>query len=101
MIHYSCDRCKREIDPDHDLRYIVRLEIEAAIDQLGNEIVDDPDHLGDLEELLESSDDPLTSGLGDELYQRKRYDLCADCYRHYMKNPLGRETSTPFGFSKN
>lgn len=101
MIHYSCDRCKRDIDPEHDLRYIVRIEIEAAMDHLNGESVDDTDHLGIVEDLLESSDDICSSALGDEIYQRKRYDLCAECYRQYMKSPLGKETSIPFGFSKN
>ena len=101
MIHYSCDRCKREIDTEHDMRYIVRLEIEAAIDHLSGETVDDPDHLGALEDLLESSDDYSGSALGEELSQRKRYDLCGECYRSFMKNPLGKESSIPFGFSKN
>ncbi len=101
MIHYSCDRCKREINPDQDLRYIVRMEIEAADDHLSAEVVDDMDHLQDLEELLESNDDYASSALGEEIYQRKRYDLCSDCYRQFMKNPLGKEASVPFGFSKN
>ncbi len=101
MIHYSCDRCKREINSDQDLRYIVRVEIEAANDYIPDEVVDDMDHLQDLEELLESSDEYGSSTLGEALYQRKRYDLCSDCYRHFMKNPLGKETSLPFGFSKN
>ena len=101
MIHYSCDRCKREINSDQDLRYIVRVEIEAANDYIPGEVVDDMDHLQDVEELLESNDEYGSSALGEELYQRKRYDLCSDCYRHFMKNPLGKETSLPFGFSKN
>ena len=43
MIHYSCDRCKREIDAKHDLRYIIRIEIEAAMDRDDCEIADDVD----------------------------------------------------------
>lgn len=101
MIHYSCDRCKREIDTENDLRYIVRLEIEAVVDHQSAEMVDDPDHLSELEDLLEASDEYCGSQLGDELYQRKRYDLCVDCYRNFMKNPLGKESIVPFGFSKN
>ena len=101
MIHYSCDRCKREIDSDSDLRYIVRIEIEAAMDQMAGEVVDDHDHLEVLEDLLESSDDYCESSLSDECYQRKRFDLCGECYRQYMKNPIGKETSLPFGFSNN
>lgn len=101
MIHYSCDRCKRAIDPSHELRYVVRLEIEAAIEHLTGDIEDDVDRLQELEEILESSDDDGSASLGDELFQRKRFDLCVRCYRHFCKNPLGKEKSTPFGFSQN
>ena len=31
MIHYSCDRCGRPIDPSEDLRYVVRLEIDDGV----------------------------------------------------------------------
>ena len=30
MIHYSCDRCGRAIDPKEELRYVVRVEVEAV-----------------------------------------------------------------------
>ena len=32
MIHFTCDRCKREIDPDLELRYVVRLEVQAMME---------------------------------------------------------------------
>ena len=32
MIHYSCDLCKRLIDPEDDLRYVVKIEVYAAVD---------------------------------------------------------------------
>ncbi len=101
MIHYSCDRCKCELDPQLDLRYMVTIEIEAAVEELACDSTDDPDHLQELEELLESSDDYCSAPFGQGIYQRKRFDLCARCYRQYMKNPLGKETSAPFGFSQN
>ncbi len=31
MIHYSCDRCKRSIEPDEELRYSVSIKIEIAL----------------------------------------------------------------------
>ena len=34
VIHYSCDRCKRDIDGSTDLRYTVTIEIEAALDSI-------------------------------------------------------------------
>ena len=34
MIHYSCDRCRRTIEPDEELRYSVNIKIEVALDTL-------------------------------------------------------------------
>ena len=101
VIHYSCDRCRREIDSSTDLRYTVTVEIEAALDGPDHELVDDPDHLDDIQDMLESSDDLCSSVFDDEVYQRKQFDLCKDCFRQYIKNPLSRESTTPMGFSKN
>ena len=36
MIHFSCDRCKRMIDPEDELRYVVKLEVSAAMEPLEN-----------------------------------------------------------------
>ncbi len=101
MIHHTCDRCKREIDPESDMRYVIRIEIEAAIDDLDEDFESSVDHLEELSEVLESTDDYCSTPLGEELYQRKRFDLCGCCYRQYIKNPLARELNVPFGFSKN
>jgi hypothetical protein len=30
-----------------------------------------------------------------------RFDLCPDCRRKFVKNPLGREVAKAFGFSSN
>ena len=101
VIHYSCDRCKREIDHSTDLRYTVTIEIEAALDGPDHELVDDPDHLDDIQDMLNSADELCSSVFDDEVYQRKQFDLCKDCFRQYIKNPLSRESTTPMGFSKN
>lgn len=101
MIHYSCDRCKRDIDSTTDLRYTVTIEIEAALDGPEQELVDDPDHLDHLQDLIESADDLCSSVFDDDVYQRKQFDLCQDCFRSYIKNPLARETNSALGFSKN
>ena len=101
MIRYCCDRCKRDIDSEFDLRYTVTIEIEAALDHEEHELVDDPDHLDELQEMLESSDEICSAVFGDEVYQRKQFDLCKDCFRQYTKNPLAKESSNSVGFSKN
>ncbi|QDV71617.1 hypothetical protein Poly24_53560 [Rosistilla carotiformis] len=102
MIHYSCDRCKCEINPDEELRYSVQVEIKAVFDTPAGIVDDaDTDHLLELHEILERLGDDESDAIGEDVYQRRRYDLCSGCFRQYQKNPLGRESSLSFGFSDN
>jgi hypothetical protein len=101
MIHYTCDLCKRELDPD-ELRYVVKLEIGAAMDPLAaDELDDDRDQLLEVQEILERLDDAEDEHVGDEVYQQMRFDLCPKCCRQFRKSPLGRDVSKQFDFSKN
>ncbi|MEQ8787064.1 MAG: hypothetical protein RIC55_12220 [Pirellulaceae bacterium] len=102
MIHYSCDRCKRELDPEEDLRYVVRLEVCAMMEPLDvDDIEDDRDHLLEIQDILERLDDDQCEAVADDVYQKQRYDLCCDCYKEYIKNPLGRDVPVHLGFSPN
>jgi hypothetical protein len=104
MIQYCCDRCKRSMDAGDDLRYVVRIEIEAKYDVLGDEPDDDRDHLLELHEILERMEDADSDDhppIDDDVYRKQRFDLCPECYRKFVKNPLGRELASPLGFSKN
>ena len=102
MIHYSCDRCKRILDPNEDLRYVVKLEAYAASDDNEpDEMEDDRDHLLEMQEILEGLDDEDSDYLGDDVYQKRRYDLCSECYKEFMRNPVARESHAQLGFSKN
>ena len=100
-MHFSCDRCKCELDGD-DLRYVVKIEIHAAMDPVMEEDLDDDrDHLMEIEDILENSLDEASDAIGDDIYQRRRFDLCPQCYRKFVQNPLGRELKASLGFSKN
>lgn len=102
MIRYSCDRCKRAINPDDELRYVVRVEVEAVMDPIHEgEPADDRDHLMEIDEILESADAVECDSISEEVYQKKRYDLCPQCYRKFSQNPLGREKRATLGFSQN
>lgn len=98
MIHYSCDRCRRLIETEVDLRYVVRMEIQTKFGDTQNQ-----DEFGDSDSLLEieRQEDALDPLVDDEVYNRRRFDLCCDCYKEFVRNPLGRETSKPVGFSDN
>lgn len=101
MIHYSCDRCKRPIEGRDAVRYVVKMEIEATIDcdECPGDL--EQDSLLEMDELLDQMEDEVFDQDGTPLYERKRYDLCPECYRQFVKNPLAREKLVPFGFSQN
>jgi hypothetical protein len=100
MIHYTCDCCKRSIHPEHDLRYVVRVEVYAAIDHLDDD-EDERDHLQEIQDILERLDDAEDAQIGDDVYHQARYDLCSECRARYVKNPLGRAALQELGFSQN
>src|SRR5438876_405108 len=75
MLHYSCDMCKRPLDPDDNLR--------------------------EIHEILERMDDSDSQEIGDDVYQQLRFDLCPECRKRFLKNPLGRKPAEQFDFSKN
>ena len=101
MIHYSCDCCKKTLDPE-DLRYVVKMEVYAAFDPSAlDETDDDRDHLQEIQELLQRSDNAEEEQIGNDVYEQLRFDLCTECRKRFLKNPLARELSKQFEFSKN
>ena len=101
MIHYSCDCCKRILDPE-DLRYVVKMEVYAAFDPGAmDEVEDDRDHLQEIQEILQRSEEANDPQIGNDVYEQLRFDLCPECRKKFVKNPLGREASKQFDFSKN
>jgi len=102
MIRYTCDCCGCELDAKSDLRYVVKIEIYAAYDPTtADEEEHDRDHLEELQEILERIDDVNDPALSTEVYEQRRYDLCPECRKRFLKNPLGREAAKAFGFSSN
>ena len=103
MIHYSCDRCKRVIESEEELRYVVRMEVRAAFDGVGgaDDDHDDRDHLLEVHEILETVDIIDEDGVAEEVYQQLKFDLCPECYRKFIKAPIGKENSVEFNFSQN
>jgi hypothetical protein len=100
MIRFTCDICKRDIDPEEDLRYVVKMEIYAAFDPMALE-EDDRDHLQEIQDMLERAEDLESDQIGDDVYQQLRFDLCPECRQRFLKNPLGRENAKILNFSEN
>lgn len=102
MIHYTCDCCKRIIDPADDVRYVVKMEVYASMDPSAEDHADDEhDHLEEIQQILERLDDAEDDALDQDVYQSLRFDLCPECRRKFLKNPLGREPIKQFDFSQN
>ncbi len=102
MIHYTCDRCKRNIDPSRQMRYVVKIEVQTAPAEGLVELDDDVDHLSELHQVLEGlADEELIDEEDDNSTLNGDYDLCPDCHAQYLKNPLGRDAVLPLGFSNN
>jgi hypothetical protein len=101
MIQYSCDLCKCTLDARDDLRYVVKIEVFAALDQEHNDTESEGDNLQEMQEILQRLEDHADEAIGDEVYQTVRYDLCPDCRAKFLKNPLGREVAKNYFFSQN
>ena len=100
MIHYSCDRCRRSIHED-ELRFSVSVEIQVALDYEGSPFDDADESAGELQEILQQMNEEEREEISQYAYQRRHFDLCSDCHREYVKNPLAVEASAKVGFSQN
>lgn len=104
MIHFTCDGCQRPIRQD-EVRYVVSFEVYAACDSLGAVDCDaeaDRDHLDEIHEILQHVNEPDQDNLLDAgPYERRRYDLCAECRKRFLHNPLRIESVEEFQFSQN
>ena len=106
MLHYSCDVCKRPIDARTGTRHVVKIEVFAAIEDdhacdcdTDTGEGDDADHLEEMQDMLERLDE-VGDGLDDET-RSMRFDLCDDCRRKFVRNPLGLKKGKQLDFSQN
>ncbi len=92
MIHFYCDLCQRKIDED-ETRFIVKLEAFPANDPVDadTEMDDDRDHLLEIHNALEMQATPQGVDYDEEVYVELKFDLCAECRRRFIRNPLGRD----------
>lgn len=101
MIHYTCDLCERRLNSQRDVRYVVKIDVSPAFEPLAvDEAEDDRENLYEINELLEQlqeADGPLA----DDAPATIQFDLCAECKKKFLKDPLSRDALKQFDFSKN
>jgi hypothetical protein len=103
MLHVTCDLCGKELRPGEDHRYVVKLEVFAAHDPAEITEADlDEDHMEAVSQLLRDMEDNLVDPTATEpTHQSFRYDLCPECRRKFVRDPLGKEAAQKFDFSEN
>lgn len=103
MLHVTCDLCGRELTLGEDHRFVVKMEVFAAHDPTEITEADlDEDHMEQLSELLrELEDNPNHQAVLEPTRRSFRYDLCPQCQKKFVRDPLGKELAQKFDFSEN
>ena len=102
MLHVTCDLCGKELRTEADHRYVVKIEAFAAHDPAEITEADlDEDHMEAVSQLLRDMEDNLAGPEMVAPYKNFRYDLCPECHKKFVRDPLGRETAQKFDFSEN
>jgi hypothetical protein len=101
MMHFSCDICTKDL-PEGATRYVVKMEAFAATDPA--QLTADDLNTDHVEEMAQILSDMQDGEEGPELLptcQKLRFDLCPECIRKFVKDPLGRDAANRFDFSEN
>jgi hypothetical protein len=101
MLHFTCDLCGKPMSATGDRRYVVKIEVFAAHDpaELTEADLDD-DHLDEVSQLLEEMGDEPDAELPPAA-QKLQYDLCPNCHKKFVRDPLSKEAAQKFDFSEN
>lgn len=103
MLHVTCDLCGKEVVPGDDHRYVVKIEVFPAQDPMEITEADlDEDHMEAVSQLLRDMEDNLADP--DDLsppYKNFRFDLCPECQKKFVRDPLGKDAAQKFDFSEN
>src|SRR3989338_4213539 len=86
MIHYSCDMCGSIIKTEEELRYVVKIEIYPADDY--EEENEELGSIGDDIAGFDLEDEKGEDSADDMEYKTLRFDLCSECHKRYMRDPL-------------
>jgi hypothetical protein len=89
MINFNCDMCGKPLLVQEDVRYVVKIEVFAAYDTM--EITEEDireDHSEEMCRLCEQMEHTNPEDAENAVYKTLQLDLCPDCQKIYLKNPL-------------
>jgi hypothetical protein len=89
MIRFRCDGCGLDLARDGSNHYIIRIEAFAAAGNLEFTQKDlAKDHDAEIRKVLAQMEGRSPDELEDQVYRSFRYDLCPECHRRFLQNPL-------------
>jgi len=91
--------CGKPLLEDEDIRYVVRIDVYAAYDS--SESVEDYDNRDGVEDMMDAAGDAEYPANDDDSYITFRFDLCPDCQRQYLQDPLFKQKPRKIRFSDN
>jgi hypothetical protein len=102
MLHVTCDLCGKDIRPGEGHHHVVKIEVFAAQDPAEITEADlDEDHMEAVSQMLREMEDLADADDVDPASQNFRFDLCPECRKKFVRDPLGREAAQKFDFSEN
>ncbi len=88
MVYYKCDGCGKQL-AQHALRYTVEIEVRAAYDTMKVHLSDLlHDHRADMLALIDQLKLKSTRELEESVYTNMTIDLCPQCQRAFVRDPL-------------
>jgi hypothetical protein len=101
MLHVTCDGCGKDLRPGED-HHVLKIEMFAAQDPAELTEADlDVDHMEAVGELLRQMEETDEAIELEPASCHRRFDLCSECRKRFLRDPLGRENASKFQFSKN
>jgi hypothetical protein len=103
MLHITCDLCGKDLRPGAGDHYVVKIEVFASQDpaQLTDDDLDE-DHMEAVSQMLKDMEDNLIDPEDLEPpHKHFRFDLCPECRKKFIRDPLGKEAAQKVAFSEN
>lgn len=91
MIYHRCDGCGVRLPSDGQGHFIVNVEAFAAAGRL--EITEHDlqrDYAAEIRRLIAAAARMSADEIEDGVFRKWRFDLCAECHRRFVRDPLAR-----------
>ena len=84
MLRYRCDLCHRDLDPEEDLRYVVKMEVYAAFDPTDTNValtITDDSGTGNIADVPDQPTVAISDGTPNPATEGSDPSITASCRR--------------------